>query len=213
MVGAGGNSNTVFYVDDDYTVLGQSLPMPDSAFSPVYLSLPYGTFTSYDIAYEGYFNLSGTGDIWLATNQADSPIRAYNTAGSLTYATNIIPTARGLAFYNVGSQRYLWASCPSDGKIYLIALDLTGIEEGEGGAVETGLSSSANPFLESVTFTGTGFAPGARIEIFDICGRSVIESDFEGTFSWGGASVPSGVYYVRVTDPSGACQRLSIAKL
>jgi hypothetical protein len=213
VVGAGGNGNTVYYVDNDFTVLSQSLPMPDSAFSPVYVTLPYGSFTSYDIAYEGYANDNGTGDIWLATNVVDSPIRAYNTSGALTYATNIIPTALGLGFYSAGNQRYLWASCPSDGKIYLIALDPLGVEGDEGGTTPSGLTSSANPFLESVTIAGTGFGPDATIEIFDISGRSVVENPFTGTFTWRGASVPSGVYYVRVTDPSGTIQRLTVAKL
>lgn len=112
-----------------------------------------------------------------------------------------------------GSQRYLRASCPTDGKIYLIALDLTGIEDDGGGAIEPGLSSSANPFMGSVTFTGSGFAPGARIEIFDVSGRCVVEGGFEGSFTWSGASVPSGVYYIRVTDPDGACAEMSAAKL
>jgi hypothetical protein len=64
-----------------------------------------------------------------------------------------------------------------------------------------------------VTIAGTGFGQDATIEIFDISGRSVAEALFTGSFTWGGTSVPSGVYCVRVTDPSGTAQRLSIAKL
>lgn len=200
----------MFYVDDDYTVLSNTVPLPDSAYSPVYAYSP-SSWTCYDIAYEGYGN--GTGDIWFATNDATSPIKAYNTVGTLTYATNIIPSARGLAFYNVGGQRYIWASCPTDGKLYLILLDPTGVGEEEEGAVALSLTASENPFIGTTVITGTGFAPGAALEIFDVAGRKVLEAPFFETFALNSGSIPSGIYVARVTDPAGATARLSITKL
>lgn len=211
MVGAGGNANTLFIVDDDYTVLSNTVPLPDSAYAPTYMYMTYYG-TTYDIAYEGYGN-DGTGDIWFATNDATSPIKAYNTSGTITYATDIIPSVRGLAFYSDGGQRYLWASCPGDGKIYLILLDPTGIGEDEGAAVTLSLAASVNPFEGMTTLTGTGFSPGALLEIFDVSGRKVLEAPFSETFVLSGASVPAGIYVARVTDPSGAAARLAITRL
>lgn len=210
MVGAGGNANNLFIVDDDYTVLSNTVPLPDSTFAPTYMYMTYYG-TTYDIAYEGYGN--GTGDIWFATSEATSPIRAYNTSGTLTYATDILPSVRGLAFYADGGQRYLWASCPGDGKLYLILLDPTGIEDEQEGAVPVELSSSINPFCSSTVLTGEGFASGAVLEVFDVSGRKVLEAPFQGMFLLDGDAVPAGLYVARVTDPAGASARLSLTKL
>ncbi|NLP04664.1 T9SS type A sorting domain-containing protein [Candidatus Fermentibacteria bacterium] len=197
-------------MDDDYTVLGDTIPLPDSAYAPIYMYMTYYN-TTYDIAYEGYGN--GTGDIWFATNDATSPIRAYNTSGELTYATNILPSVRGLAFYADGGQRYIWASCPGDSRLYLILLDPTGIGGEEEGAVALSLAASENPFCETTIISGTGFAPGALLEIFDVSGRKVLEAPFSETFVLSSGSVPAGIYVARVTDPSGATARLSITRL
>lgn len=209
MVGAAGNANSVFIIDNDYTVLSNSVPLPDSAYAPVYMNVP-STFTTYDIAYEG--NANGTGEIWFATN-ATSPIRAYNTSGTLTYASNIIPSVRGMAFFSSGGHRYLWASCPSDGRIYLIDIDgTTGIEEGGTGTGECSLTCSGNPFSQSATFTGTGFAGGAILEVFDMTGRVILSSPFTGTCTWSDAA-PAGVYCVRVSDPEGLELQLMVTRL
>lgn len=159
--------------------------------SPFINRFDSGLGTPYDIDISGSL-------IWVACDGADSPVKAYNTSGVLV---NMIPgsvvenAARGMAFE---SESILWVSNPDTDKLYKIDLSL-GISE-EGGWVEPAvdLRASSNPFSSSVTISGTGFGDGAMLEIFDMTGRMVVESPFDGSYTWNGADVPCGAYVVRV---------------
>ncbi len=166
-----------------------------------YINNMTGAGTIYDIGFAG-------GLIWVACDGADSPVKAYNTAGAIV---DMIPgsivenAARGVDFDDLG---FLWVSNPTTDKIYKI--DLTqGVEEGPG--TGTSLSVLANPFESSAVITGAGFGD-ARIEIFDLCGRIVAEAPFGGSYTWNAASEPAGTYLVVVSDGISR-ERLSLVRL
>lgn len=186
------------------------LPLP-STLQPTQTGTISTGIGTYDCAREGTNN--SVGDLWVATNQTTNCIRAYNAAGTQVNAIGLIPAARGMAYSTSGGHRYLWASNPNDNKIYQIDLDYgLGVEEGEGGT-PVGLSISDNPFEGMTTIVGSGFAPGATLEIYDITGHKIVEAPFQDIFNLSGAGIPSGVYMARVTDPTGAMASLSITKL
>jgi len=63
---------------------------------------------------------------------------------------------------------------------------------------------SPNPFLGSLTITGTGFGSVVNITICDMSGRIVRTAQTEGNFIWSGnsesgESLPNGVYTITVT--------------
>jgi hypothetical protein len=160
----------------------------------------------YDIGYSG-------GEIWFACDDADSPIKAFNTAGALTdyIWDTVVPAAHGLCFEN---DQFLWASNTYTDELYRINLDPTGIE-GDEIQASISLVSSVNPFSTSVTIQGTGFSEAAVLEIFDIMGRKVYTASFNGSHTWGGFdmngnTVPSGTYTALVHDglSGGATLRL-----
>lgn len=162
--------------------------------TPYVNSFNSGLGTPYDIDYSG-------GLIWAACDGADSPVKAYSTAGVLT---DMIPgsvvenAARGVAFETEG---IVWVSNPETDKIYRIDLTL-GVGGEEGGAAPSSLRASENPFSSSVVISGTGFGDGATIDIFDASGRIVDSAPFSGCFTWTGQGSPAGAYLVRVSDGS-----------
>ncbi len=189
MFGAGIDTATMWETVERYSSTGvlQSGPY---LFQPIYLPV------FYDIGYSG-------GDIWYACDDADSPIKAFNTGGALTdYIWNtVVPAAHGLCFED---DQYLWASNLYTDELYRINLDPTGIE---GEEIQTALTlvSSVNPFSTSVTIQGTGFSEAAVLEIFDIMGRKVYTASFNGSHTWGGfdmngIQVPCGTYTALVHD-------------
>jgi hypothetical protein len=158
-------------------------------------------------------------DIWVATDQTDSPIRAYNPIGTLTYACDAVEHVRGLAFSFESGHRYLWASNPVDGMIHQIDLDPTGIGGGVGGGIGgPGMEASSNPVVGGVTFTGSGFGSNAVIEVYNIAGNLLLSESFDGSFTWQrsdghGGTVPAGVYLIVAHDGSGASASLAITCL
>lgn len=220
MGGAAGSSTAAYFLGNNNKIYYESpLPMGTTEAPSTGATIPYGLGT-YDIAREGDANgTTSTGEMWIATDDPDSPIRAYSTTGTLTYATNVITAARGMAYSSDGGHRYLWASNPLDGKIYQIELDYTGIGEGSSGSIQPlSLCVSGNPFNGSTIISGTGFSDSALIEIFDINGRIVLESGFTASYTWNGSaldgsSVPSGVYFVRVSDDLGMNAQTSVTRI
>ncbi len=201
MFGAGCDAQTTppWNVVERYSATGSLLSGP-------YLFQPINLPMFYDIGYSG-------GDIWYACDDADSPIKAFNTGGALTdYIWNtVVPAAHGLCFED---DQYLWASNLYTDELYRINLDPTGIE---GQEIQPGISlvSSINPFSASVTIQGTGFSEAAVLEIFDIMGRKVYTASFNGSHTWGGFDtngnrVPCGAYIAIVQDglSGGATLRL-----
>ena len=111
MTGLASNGTYTYVLGNDY--YGESVVEYFSSSGTVQ-SYPYmedlpALSTFYDIGYEGG---DSTGDIWVATDAADSPIKAYKTSNMLV---NYIPEAdlpagtqcRGLCFDTEG---YLWVS-------------------------------------------------------------------------------------------------------
>jgi len=178
-----------------------------------YLFKPINLPVFYDIAYESN---DANGDIWYACDDSDSPIKAFNTAGALTNNiwNTVVPAAHGLCFE---SDRYLWASNTYDDELYRIDLSPEGIEPGDV-LNEVSLTSNSNPFESSVIINGTGFSGESELRIFDITGRNVFTSAFEGSLNWNGTdqhgnSLPAGSYIVNISNDGLLNASLRLIKL
>jgi hypothetical protein len=165
------------------------------ATSGLYCSTFPGLGTSvHDIAWQ-------SGGVWIARDNSDSPVIAYNTVGQCTGYVDgtTVSAASGLTMDGSG---HLWVSNPDNDTIYLLDVT-TGIGEESGSGIDSrALSFSENPFRSSVVVSGEGFS-GAMLEIFDLTGRTVETASFQGNYAWNAANMPSGSYYVRVSDSSG----------
>lgn len=199
-----------FLSNSNQILIAYPLPLA-STTPPSILGQITMTYLTHDIAREGSDNGNSSGDIWLACDHPDSPIRAYNPAGTLTYACDLVEDVKGIACSSEGGHRYVWVSNPTDNKIYQIDLDYgLGVEGGEGPGAALVLTASSNPFQESVTISAQGFSSDASIEVFGLDGRLVAGSPFQGAWTWDGSGSPAGVYMVRVHDSTGAQASLSI---
>ena len=142
------------------------------------------------------------GGIWIARDNADSPILAYNTDGLHVGHVDgsTVSAAMGLT---IDSDGYIWASNPDDDMIYQIEVT-TGIEEGSTSPLDTRIIGvSRNPFHSAAVITGDGFN-NAVIDIFDLNGRRVLSASFPGSYTWNAVKMPSGSYFVRVSDRAGS---------
>ena len=172
----------------------------------------------FDCAYEGG---NGSGDIWVASDAADSPIKAYNTSGQLV---NYIPEAdlpagtqcRGLCFDTDG---YLWVSDDNAEKIYKLDIT-TGIEESVIPQEQPGLAVSGNPFSGSVNISVTGIPGSVDLAIYDLSGRIILRSGLSASasFTWdgrttSGESAPTGTYLIHATSGTGQTLRMLVTKL
>jgi len=170
--------------------------------STPYIALLQGLLSSYDCAWNN-------NQVWVACDGADSPVKAYSTSGALV---DMIPgsiiggSATGLDFDATG---LLWVANRDTDKIYCV--DLTQ-GAGEGPAAPAGLTTSCNPFMSSTVISGTGFSAGARIDVFDIAGRRVVSSPFDGSFVLGDDRIPAGTYAVVVSDGE-ASETLRLVRL
>lgn len=198
MTGACNSGNILYFLGKDYysNPVIQKFTTAGSTSGVYMSSFPGLGSTYYDIAW-----LSG--GIWIARDNADSPILAYNTGGmciGYVDGADIGGAAAGLAMDGDG---HLWVSNPDNDTIYLLDVT-TGIEEGQGSSIEgRSVSVSANPFHSSVTISAEGFG-SAMLDIFDLTGRRVLSSEFHGAYTWSGADVPAGTYYARIADAVGA---------
>jgi len=164
----------------------------------------------------------GTGDIWVANDGADSPIKAYNTSEQLV---NYVPGSdlpsgiecRGLCFDTDG---FLWVSNDDTDEIYKLDIT-TGIEEGSGSSAgQPGLTVSSNPFSASVTISVVDSPESFDLTIFDLSGRTIIKTELaaSASYTWSGRTasgeiVPSGTYLVRAADPSGQIIKMLVTRL
>ena len=179
-----------------------------------YMQDPEALANHFDIAYEGS---NGSGDIWVADDGAESPIKAYDTGGNLVAyvpGTDLPDGAeiRGLTF---DSEGYLWASDLNADKIYQI--DITTGTAGETGAglAGFGLSLSSNPFHGAVNISVNGTAGPVELAVYDMAGRTVLRQTVEsgGSMCWNGSGVPSGTYMVRATAPDGTATSRMVTRL
>ncbi len=207
-----GTSDNKIYYESPLPMSGNEDPSEGGT-----LPVDLGTF---DIARQGDPNYRPTvGDLWAATDHSDSPIRAYNPSGVLTYASDVLDGCRGMAFGPLEGTDYLWASNPLDGMIYQLSLPPTGVAgQVDEPLREFSLWAWPNPFEASVTFSGSGDLSGAVLEVYDLSGRTVYSAPFEGSLSWSGRSsegdrVPAGVYMVLIREDSGASAALRLTRL
>ncbi len=174
--------------------------------------------THFDIAYEGG---NGNGDIWVASDAADSPIKAYNSSSLLV---NYVPEAdlpagtecRGLCFDTEG---YLWVSDDNAEKIYKLDIT-TGIEGGVIPQEQFGLTVSANPFSGSVNISVTGASEPVDMAIYDLSGRTILRTELalNASFTWdgrttSGETAPTGTYLIHATNQAGQMMRALVTIL
>lgn len=195
MTGACFDSNFIYILGTNYSGAPVVARFTTAGAVSSYMTLFPGLGTGYhDIAF-----LSG-GGVWIARDNADSPIIAYNTSGVVAgyIEGSVISAARGLA---VDSGGHIWASNPDNDTIYQIDVT-TGTAGGHSSSMEpVTLTVSENPFTGSVLITGSGFAD-AQILLFDIFGRTVESAPFSGSYLWNAQSVSPGIYFARVSDSS-----------
>jgi hypothetical protein len=143
-----------------------------------------------------------SGGIWIARDNGDSPILAYDTSGLMVgyVEGTTVSAASGLT---VDDDGYLWASNPDDDTIYQLEVS-TGVGEGPSAPQVRNITLDRNPFVSSVTITSGGFGNGASIEIFDLTGRRVHSDGFTGAYTWNAVSMPPGAYFAVVSDESGS---------
>lgn len=155
-----------------------------------------GLGTHYDTAW-----LSG--GIWVARDNSDSPILAYNASGLCVGDVEGSLIGGAAAGLTVDGSGYLWASNPDNDTIYQLSVT-TGVEEGGAPLQDPRtISLSGNPFFSSVVITANGFG-GATLDIFDLTGRRVENAEFSDSFTWDASAVPAGAYYVRISDTFGS---------
>jgi hypothetical protein len=200
--GAGIDTQTMKETVERYSSAGSILSGP-------YLFQPIALPVFHDIAYLN-------GDIWYACDDSDSPIKAFATTGVLTdyIWDTVIPAAHGLCFED---SQYLWASNYYTDELYRINLIPTGIE-GSDPQAALSLVSDINPFTASVTIQGNGFSQAAVLDIYDIMGRMVYTTSFNGSHTWAGNDlngnpVPSGAYTAFVHDGSSGGISLRMLRL
>ena len=136
MTGVAGNESNVFVSGKDGQAANATLrvyrcsplPLSDQTIQfKQHLSLAaYGTV--HDIAYEGINNVRADGDMWIACDDAQNPVKALNSSGQVVdevaASIGIGTDIWGLA-YEKGTSRFLWVSNQTDEKIYKVDLDGT----------------------------------------------------------------------------------------
>ena len=171
----------------------------------------WGSESGYDIAYHD-------GDIWMAVDNATSPIRRYEqTSGGVL---EMIPAdigigsdIHGVTYETVVEAPFLWVSNQTTDELYRIDI-YTGIaDDVELVLPELNLSFSSNPFYSSVVITGSGFSSTSVLEIHDAAGRMIESSRFGGTYTWFAAGLPTGTYIVTVSDCEGSRESMKLLKL
>jgi len=175
-----------------------------------------GTPTGYDI---GYQPSDAMGDIWMANDNATSPVACYQAGSggivmSLEASIGIGSNIRGVAFEE-GSGQYLWVSNQTTDELYRIDLSGSGTEDASTidlpGIAE--ITAAQNPFYSSTLITLTGFTGDVSLEVFDLRGRMVMSEVAEGYLLLDGTSMPSGAYLIRATDETGNSATASVLKL
>ncbi|MCK5786072.1 MAG: T9SS type A sorting domain-containing protein [Candidatus Sabulitectum sp.] len=180
-----------------------------------YISDYSATPVGYDI---GYQQNDGVGDIWMANDNATSPVSCYEAGSggivsSLQASIGIGSDIRGVTFEGASGQ-FMWVSNQTTDEIYRIAL-YTDIEEGStldlpGSA---NITLTQNPIYSSTLVNFNGFPGEVSVEVFDLRGRRVISEFVEGSLLLNGEQLPSGTYIIRATDEEGNTAACSAVKL
>lgn len=216
--GAAGSATHVFWIGNqvypNHFMYYTPLPTPGYITWPPYGGQIPTSLTTYDFTREGDDNLSSDDLFWVATDDPDSPIRAYTLGAVLTDGISEVNPVRGMAYSTDNGSRYLWASNPDNHRIYQIQLDAVMITESSGVCLPPlEVSPSRNPFSGTVSFLGTGIQGVASITVFDTAGRAVLEASFPGVFTWQASGSPQGVYFVQVRSTEGQEALLRVVRL
>jgi len=193
---------------------GYPLPLGTTC-NPELMGYVQAGLGTYDIAFE-YSETMSLNDIWVATDQPDSPIRAYDPSGTLSFASDLVSCPRGMAFSLESGHRMLWVSDPLTETIYQIDLDPTGIGGGSPQPAEGPvLSLGSNPVAGTAFFTGAGFPGDAVLEVWSLSGRLMLREPFGGSLAWTPAAgeAPAGVYVAVVRDDTGAAASVRFTRL
>ena len=173
-----------------------------------------GTPVGYDIGYQ-----SSTGYIWMATDNATSPLLCYeNSSGdvleSIPASIGIGSDIRGVAFEGTSSQ-FIWVSNQTTNELYKIDLQMTGIEVNTSVNPSTSaeISCSENPFCSNTVVSLAGFTGNISVEVYDIQGRKVLSEVAESSIILNGQSLPSGSYLILATDEMGCSATSRVIKL
>lgn len=192
------------------------LESPSSGYSSKseYIGDYSGTPTGYDI---GFQQTDSAGDIWMATDNATSPVSCYQAATgtivcSLEASIGIGSDIRVIAFEE-SSNNYLWVSNPTTDKLYRVEL-LVGIDDSRSPESEfRGISIDRNPFFSVLNMSLTGFEGSVTLEIYNLQGRKIYSAMAENSYSWDNSTIPSGIFFIRVFDETGWVVTESVVKL
>ncbi len=211
--------------DDMYTT--PCFLLADPASHKIWSVWPPGEFTEVysviDLPEDLVFHDIGCGGqagdyaTWLACESPDPHYRMqlWNPSGLANHIYSDPPgQVSGAAQHESEPEFFVWLSVPSALSIYLYYYGL-GIGDISSQQPATDLVISENPVIELVVISGTGFGENARISIYDLTGRELLHTPFEGSFAWSGCNregspLSPGCYIVRVSGDNG---KVSSARL
>ena len=148
------------------------------------------TLVFHDISGGAYF---APGGCWLACESSYPYFRVqYWTEWGFMDGLGGFSSTCGVAQYMPYYWDHIWVSVPSELKVYLEWYGM-GVEDDTTAMIDTGLQCSENPFSNCVVITLEGPLEGACIRIIDITGRTILETPFDGCFTWNGES-EEGIY-------------------
>lgn len=146
---------------------------------------------------------------WIACESSNPSFRMqyWTESGWCMTAMYDFPSTCGVAQYMPYYEDHIWVSVPSELQVYLDWYGM-GVEDDTDDMTNTGLQCSENPFSQCVNITLEGLSEGARIRIMDVAGRTILESSFDGSFTWNGESAnginqSSGCYFATVFQGNG----------
>ena len=157
------------------------------------------------------FDLNGDGKKDLLCGANDYKIYYYeNTgtnaapefSGSVTLVSKYAGIRFSLADWNGDGYTDILSS-DYNGYVDVHLQDVEGIAESSGSVPSRTLTASRNPFMGAVTVQAQGFGD-ARIEVFDVAGRMVLDQPFTGSHTLDGSGMAPGAYIVRVHDGQGS---------
>lgn len=182
MTGIAGNESNVFVSGKDGLDASSTLrvyrcsplPLDDQTIQfQEHLSLAaYGTV--HDIAYEGINNIRADGDIWIACDDAQNPIKALNSSGQVV---DEVPASIGIGSdiwglaYEKGTSRFLWVSNQTDNKIYKVDVDgTTDIQKDQNFIVDFKDNFKVNVTAECIKLF-ISYSGNSQVTVSDIKGR------------------------------------------
>ena len=194
----------------------------------IWKAYPIGSFTDADTLIVlpdtlDFHDISGgfygEGGCWIACESSNPYYRMqyWTEWGFITTAYYDFPSTCGVAQYMPYFWDHIWVSVPSELKVYLDWYGM-GVEDDSNALTDIGLQCSENPFSHCVSITLEGLSEGACIRILDVTGRTILESAFDGSFTWNGESakgiyMSSGFYFATVILENGEIGSIGLVLL